>query len=271
MRVVGLLNWYDESPFWLSTAVSGYARVCDTIIACDGAYALYPGARARSHPRQAEAIMHAAEAGGAGCMIYRPNSIWWGNEVAKRNQLIRLAGTLELTDEDWLIVFDADNHILQVDPELARARLAATDLNVGTYTVLDGKDMLENPKLAEYVRDHDCDTEWTFKDRNLFRWNRTLRVGPQHWLYSVMGENGGREWVRGPNWDKDVPTVDLGRDLVAYHRPEDRPKLRRENQAAYYQMREQQRVEWMEHHDPPVFDDEPIPSSEGAVSSPAAA
>jgi hypothetical protein len=281
LKVVGLLNWWMESPSWLSAAVSGFARICDTIVACDGAYSLTPGARARSHPREAEAIMHAAEAGGAASIIYRPTSIWWGNELAKRNQLLRLAGTLELTDEDWVLVFDADQCILQVDPELARSRLAATDLNVATYTVLDGRDMLDDTGvqewmglevpspfgLSEYVRDRDCDSEWTYKDRNIFRWNPTLRVGPQHWLYSVKGAAGKREWVRGPNWDKDVPACDLGRDLVSYHRPEDRPKTRRETQKGYYQMREETRVEWLANHDPPEFDDESdvVEADEAAV------
>jgi hypothetical protein len=217
--------------------------------------------------------MHAAEAGGCASIIYRPTSIWWGNEVAKRNQLLRLAGALELTDEDWVLVFDADNHILQIDPELARARLAATQVDIATYTVIDGKDFLEDTNvqewmglevpvpvgLSDYVRERDCDTEWTFKDRNIFRWNPTLKVGPQHWLYSVEGEDGARVWVRGPQWDKDVPACDLGRDLVAYHRPLDRPKLRRETQEGYYKMREAHRAEWMDGYDPPGGDTPPVP------------
>ena len=286
MRVIGLLNWFDESPSWLATAVAGHARICDTIIAVDGAYHLYPNARPASHPRQAEAIMHTAEAGGAACIIYRPTSIWWGNELAKRNQLIRLAGSLELTTDDWLLIFDADNHILTIDPEMCRAMMEASDLNVATYTVLDGKDFLadetvkewvagidipDQVALAEYVRDRHTDCEWTFKDRNIFRWNPTLRVGPQHWQYSAIGESGKREWVRGPNWDRDVPALQLGRYMVSYHRPEDRPKSRRDLQAQYYRMREEYRVEFITSHDPPVFEDETsASSSEGAVA-PAAA
>lgn len=251
MRVVGLLNWFDESEAWLAAAVTGFARVCDIIVALDGAYALYPGGRPCSSPRQAEAIMHTAEAAGSGCLIYRPNHIWWDNELQKRNQLIQLAGSLGLTDEDWLLVFDADNHILHIDPEICRATLDASDLDIGSYTVLDGKDFLADEKLAEYVKERPCDTEWTMKDRNLFRWNPTLRVGPQHWTYSVEGEDGERVWVRGPEWNSFTPACDLGRYLVSYHRPEDRPKLRRERQEGYYKMREEYRVEFMEDYAPP--------------------
>lgn len=252
MKIVGLLNSYDESPGWLATAVGGFARVCDTIIYCDGAYALYPGGRACSHPNQAETVMTAAEAGGAGCIIYRPNEVWRDNELGKRNQLIRLAGSLGLNREDWLLVFDADCHILMVDPEIVRWELKHTDLDVATYTYLDGKDFLSDPKVMEQVRDNHIDTEWTGKTRDVFRYNPTLRVGPQHWLYSVV-EDGARKWVRGPE-SKEGAACDLGRNLVVYHRTADRAKARRDAQAHYYKSREAFGVEFLTDHNPPALD-----------------
>src|SRR5256885_1150092 len=110
MRVVGLLSFYDESPSWLATAVTGFARVCDAITAVDGAYALLPGARPCSHPQQAEAILSASEAAGVACTVHRPNRLFFGNEVEKRNFTFQLAGA-GLTGDDWLLVFDADYHV----------------------------------------------------------------------------------------------------------------------------------------------------------------
>ncbi len=251
MKIVGLLSWYDESPGWLGTAVAGFARVCDTIVALDGAYALYPGARACSHPNQAETIMQAAEASGAGCIIHRPNEVWRDNELGKRNQLLRLAGSLDLTTDDWLIVFDADCHILRISPDNIRAKLAATDLPIATYTYLDGKDFLSDPKIRDQVRDHEIDTEWTGRTRDVFRWDPTLRVGLQHWLYSAE-RDGERVWIRGPESQDEACQLD--RDLVIYHRTADRAKVRRDAQAYYYKLREQHGVEWLENHDPPSFD-----------------
>jgi hypothetical protein len=254
MKIIGLLNFYDESCGWLAAAVGGFARVCDTIVAVDGAYRLFPGGRACSHPNQSETIQAAAEAGGAGCVIYRPNEVWYDCELGKRNQLIQLAGALGLTAEDWLMVFDADCHILNCDPALVRADLEATDLAVATYTYLDGKDFLSDAKLAEYVNKAACDLEWTGKTRDVFRYNPTLRVGPQHWLYSVIDENGFRKWVRGPE-SKEGAACDLGRNLVVYHRTADRARVRREAQAYYYKSREAYGVEYLTDHNPPALDE----------------
>lgn len=254
MKIIGLLNWYDESPSWLATAVAGFARVCDTIIAVDGSYMLYNG-RPCSHPNQAEAIQQAAEAAGAGCIIYRPKEVWWDNELGKRNQLLRLAGALDLTRDDWLIVFDADCHPFMVNPEMVRSLLANTDLDVGTYTALDGKDFLSDAKLHEYVVRGRLDHEWTLKTRDVFRWNPTLRVGPQHWLYSVLGDDGERKWVRGPE-ALEGGACDLGRNLVIYHRTADRSLVRQEAQKFYYKMREQHGVEFLENMEPPVYPDD---------------
>ena len=70
MRVVGCLIWYDEQPSVLATAVAGFTRVCDTIVAVDGAFALYPQARPRSAPEQAETVRSVCESAGVGCVVY---------------------------------------------------------------------------------------------------------------------------------------------------------------------------------------------------------
>ncbi len=258
MKIIGLLNFYNESPSWLATAVGGFGRICDTIIAVDGAYALFPGGRACSHPNQAEAIQTAAEAAGAGSIVFRPNEIWHGNEVAKRNQLIKLAGTLDLTSEDWLMVFDADCHMLMCEPGVIRDVLADTDKNVATYTYLDGKDFMADAKLHEYVAQAACDTEWTGQTRDVFRWNPTLRVGPQHWLYSAVID-GERRWIRGPETKEGV-ACELRRNLVVYHRTQDRARVRREAQDFYYKQREAYGVEFItDYANPPHFEEQAAP------------
>src|SRR6266498_603798 len=42
VRIYGLLSWYDERQDWLAAAVTSAAKLCDGIIAVDGAYALFP-------------------------------------------------------------------------------------------------------------------------------------------------------------------------------------------------------------------------------------
>lgn len=245
MNLVGLLIFYDESPSWLASCVAGFARVCDTIVACDGAYALYPGARPRSHPDQAYAIQDACESQGAGCVIHRPKDVWWGNEVEKRQHAVRLAGALE---PDWLLVFDADYLVMLCeDPQFTRQLIANTDHDVCTYTLLDGKDVMADDYLAAYAQQRPIDHEWTFRDRGIFRYTPDLRYGPTH--YCVRGTYDGEErWLRGPDLSpvgmhKAAEPEHLGRALVALHRNQKRSKMRTMSAEQYYRLRDDQNAE----------------------------
>lgn len=242
MRIVGVLSWFDESPSWLAAAVAGMGRIVDTIVAVDGAYALYPGARARSLPQQGEAVMIAAEAAGVGCIIHRPRDVWFGNEVEKRNHTLDLAGTV-CDEDDWVIVFDADLHMLQCNPALIRHELESTDCVVATYTVLDGKDFLADDKLADYVKHRPIDSEWTTRTRDIYRWHPTLRYGPLHWSVSRRLD-GETVWLRGPFEERyQADPLRLDASLVCYHRTMDRMRSRRETADAYYQIRNKLNIE----------------------------
>lgn len=230
--------------------MAGIGRVADTVIALDGGYELYPGARPRSHPQQSEAIIAAAETADIELLLYRPADVYRNNEVEKRNLALRLASTILEPEKDWVMVVDADYHVLRCDPELIRARLDATRANVATYTLLDGKDFLEEPKLAEYVNGREVDSEWTVRVRDLYRWNPTLKVGPAHWTYSAVID-GERRWLRGP-WEGQSEALDMNRDLVFYHRTQDRSHVRKKAAEGYYHLRHEQRIEWMDDYDPPT-------------------
>jgi len=217
--------------------VSGFARVCDQIVAVDGGYALYPGARARSHPEQAEAVTIAAESAGAGCLVHRPKDVFFGNEVEKRQLSLSLAAPFLTPEEDWIVVFDADNHVLQANPDVVRSDLAKTDRNVATYTVLDGKDLLANPKTADLARTKALSTEWTHRTRGIYRWTPDLTYGPAHWF--IQGTYGGvRQWIWGPEEHLDVaPAFHLESSLVVYHRSQHRAKIRADAAQDYYRRR----------------------------------
>lgn len=243
MKIVGVLSWYDESPHWLSTAIAGMARLCDAIVAVDGAYGLYPSARPRSHPQQAEAIVHTAEAMGRGVLLYQPDTVWLGNEVEKRNKSLQLAGTL---DPDWVVIFDADYHVLTMNEDSVRLSLEHTDLDVATYTILDGKDLLANEALARFATERHADTEWTIRTRDIYRWDDSLEIGPKHYYYSVTGKHE-RVWLRGPD-GHEADALNLDADLVVYHRTQDRAQVRQAAAKEYYDRRVR-------------FDIEPYPES----------
>jgi len=249
VKIVGLLSWFDESPSWVAAAITGFARICDTIVAQDGAYALFPGARPCSHPDQAEAAVLAAEAAGVGLTLHRPNDVYWGNEVEKRNHGLRMAAAHLTPGEDWLIVFDADFHMLRCNPEMIRYDLENTDLHVATYVLLDGMDYMANEKLALLANRDDLSTEWTSRTRDIYRWNPTVTVGPAHWHYSAVID-GEPTWLRGPWAERETDAVNLDQNLAVYHRTKDRPQVRRDAAKGYYDARALHKVEPAVRHEP---------------------
>ena len=252
MKIIGLLSWYDEAPQWLATAVTGFARVCDHIIAVDGAFALYPGARPCSHPLQAEAVMSTAESAGVALTLHRPNDLFWGNEVEKRNLTIKLASAYA-QEGDWLMVFDADCHIFKCDPDVVRWELENTNAEVATYTYLEVEDFFSDPEMAKIVKRDDFSTEHTHPTKDVYRWHPTLLYGPQHWTvsreYVKADKSVERKWIRHTRHGASE-VCNLGPHLVIYHRSKDRAMIRQMAKDEYYKARDLHGVEDMRAGDP---------------------
>lgn len=214
--IVGLLSWYDEDPTWLATAVAGFGRFCDHIVAVDGAYELYPGGKARSHPEQAHAIHAAAEATGAGCTVHRPNTKL--SEVEKRNLAVKLASSF---DPEWLAVFDADLHVTDCDPGMLRAELAQTRANAAAYT----------------IRDTSASGEWDAREPLIYRWTDDLAYVGNH--YTITGtHNGVATSLRDGEALELLPST-----LTVRHRRADRPLERRTAADGYALLRDVLQIE----------------------------
>lgn len=243
MRIFGVFNFYDESPSWLGTAISGLGRLCDHIVAIDGAYALYPEGKPKSSPDQIEAILHGAEVHGSAITLHQPDERWWGNEVEKRNKFFDIIGAFA-EDGDWLVIFDADCHVQHCQPDSVRHELANTDCEVATYGLREGEDWLalENPLAVETK----IQSSWITKTRDIYRWNPTLRIGPAHGDYSIQAgyghpRDGERLWLRGPYELEEAH--DVSPFLVVHHRTKSRALVRREAQQGYYHMRDSLGIE----------------------------
>lgn len=238
IRVVGVLSWYAESAHWLATTVAGFSQVCDAIVAVDGAYRLFPKAWPRSQPEQAETIIQACEAHNVACLIHQPNTLY-DSEVAKRNHSLQLARSL---NPDWVLIFDADEHIMRVDPERVRHTLATTDKHVVTHTLRDGKDLMADPGLEKHAIRTDADVEWTLRTRQCYRWTDDLQY--EHAHYFVGGTyDGDWHWLRGPDLcageqHRASPAEHLNEALVVNHRTASRAKVRRDAMKEYYLRRD---------------------------------
>lgn len=238
MNVIGCLIWFDESPTWLSTTVASLSRCCDHIVAVDGAYWLYPQAKPNSGPDQAQEIVSTAEALGMGATLHVPTTPWMGNEVEKRNFMLSLGLLVAEPLEDWLLVVDADEVVMDV-PSNFRDVLASTEHDVATYQLLERMDWHLTPERERAAQQVAMPPGVT-SIRGLLRALPTLHINQAHYSYAV--ERDGKSVFL---WERDagqlVDAVDT--DLKIEHRRAFRDKQRLDSAEDYYRIRDELGVE----------------------------
>lgn len=207
MKVVALLNYYEENPSWLAETVASVSKLCSHIIAVDGAYASFPGALKKpySGTEQADAIYHTAIGCGMGATIHAPRDVWWSGEVGKRDFMFRLGETLT-TEDDWYLRIDADEILTEV-PVGARTELETTAYDVAEVTLWE----------RQY------DGEGIF--RCLFRAKRGLQIKGNH--YTVVDDDTVL------NGNMQVPALPLPW-MRLEHRSHMRPVERQRLKKSYY-------------------------------------
>lgn len=209
MKITAALCWYDEPPQLLVDCVIGLAGVADRIVALDGAYRRFPGAKAESDPEQAAAIASAAATAGMECLILVPDRPWAG-QVEKRATLLAAASV----GSDWLAVVDAD-HIVHANAEAARYELAGYDASVDVVSV-----PFFTPKNPRRPLRASAATNWhaEMADKSVdiphfFRALPGLTVEKFHWWYSAYKANE-RVWL----WHNDGTGFHDGARVLAPRR-----------------------------------------------------
>jgi hypothetical protein len=217
MRIIGLLSWYEEPASWLAECVASAARLCDHLIAVDGPYAQFPGAlrKPASGSEQAEVIGHAAAGAGIGVTIHTPRSPWWGNEVAKRDFMFRLASTIA-EPGDWLLRIDADEVFSQV-PSDTRTLLAATSLDV-----------------AEVMMWERGEEDGAYPLRVLFRALPGIGVQQAHYVVTAPTSDGGTRVLCGNETKHRPEPAEALWDVRLEHRTRLRSAERRALKDGYY-------------------------------------
>lgn len=234
MKVIATLCFYDEPPAWLAATVASCARLCDHLIACDGSYWLYPGSRdkPRSSAFHHEAITQAASAAGIALTLHVPTMPFMGNEVEKRNLMLKLAATVAEPMVDWVFTIDGDEVITYVS-DLARADLEATPLHVATSSTYEVSPLDDDAKRAAYEAGRR-------PYRHLMRMLPNLRVVGAHWVYMGDDPDRGTVCLQGINGLHTIePALDMSRQVVKEHRHAYRSPARREAAQAYYRTRDQ--------------------------------
>lgn len=223
MKVFGCMAWFDEDPKWLAANVAAFARICDHVIAVDGAYYAYPEGRPASGGDQAEAIVAAARTAGVGITVHVPQTVWMDNEPGKRTAYCQIVNALGTPYEDWMFVLDADEEVSDVSP-LARHDLEATELDaaeIGMWTT----DELRS---------------WFGPSRRLYRVLPDMAYGPTHFSLSGRGEDGERVFLNGlgPKYGEPLgPALSLVTAVRVEHKHHLRPEPRTERANVFNALR----------------------------------
>jgi hypothetical protein len=220
VRIVGILNWYDESPSWLGACTASMARAGMThIVAVDGAYGLFPdGIRhPRSGTEQYAAIIEVCQAMEIGLTLHSPAEAYPGNECEKRSHGFMLAEQVAEAG-DWYFLMDADQ-VITTSHNLHRS-LAETEFDVAEalfYTRGVGQEM--NGQRALWP----C--------RCIFRAIPGLRVRDRHYSYQLPD---GRDLWGDPPYEPAAVTL-----VEVEHRSQWRSKPRQLAQNQYYERRDE--------------------------------
>jgi hypothetical protein len=218
MKVIALLSFYDERPDWLAACVASLSRCCEHVVAVDGAYRLFPQAKAHSGDIQASAIVSTAQALELGVSYHAPRTPWMGNEVEKRNHLLELGKTVAVDEEDWFLVIDADTLVSSV-PSNFKLVLRESTHDVGTYWISESFEGGSGRYPARY----------------LYRACSDLRIERTHYGY-WRGEKSLWETGRLPACETD---------LIVEHRRHQRHPDRIKRAEEFYRLRDVYGIESM--------------------------
>lgn len=225
MRLVALLNWYDERPEWLVELVGGIAAAgVNHLVAVDGAYALYPYGRARSNSDEAHALVGACAGVGIGLTLHQPEHVWLGNECEKRTAMFELGHRVAQPGTDWFWVCDGDEIVTEA--RTLREQLASAKHDAGECVVWWEKpDGIKTYKMI----------------RKFFRAQPDgISVTDNHYTY-VAGD-GRRLWG-------NLPREDCERlwGVEIEHRLAKRTGPRLDAQHEYYRRRKDEKIELEPH------------------------
>lgn len=201
MIVTAALAWFDEELEDLYRCVSSLPTVADRLVAVDGGYARYPGAKAASPKKQAMFIEQTAREVGLDVVVDVPDRVWVG-QVEKRNHLLSRAAK----GSDWIVGVDAD-HVLHGLRDPVRHELAglkAEDaVDVDFYTPINHDRPMAEAAAGEW---HEDLAGQKARIAAFFRALPGLRVERFHWWYSGM-RGDRRVWVWGGDNTYPRPAV----------------------------------------------------------------
>jgi hypothetical protein len=226
MKLVAVLSWYDEPAWALTELVTSLgAAGADSLVAVDGAYALFPEGKAQSPSEQSQAILAAAQGSEMECLLHIPQTVWFGNEIEKRTFALCEAGWLANAGEDWLWIVDGDEVVTEAEGLRNALEVTKHDTaDVLMDEVLDGSREGVHP-IRKFFR---AQESGIFLEHNHF----TFWSGDGQLLY---------EGFQTPR--EDLATSEVLNFVRIDHRRGARSEMRNHRAQTYYDRRKQLKAE----------------------------
>lgn len=214
MSCVAVLVWYDEPPALLTSCVRSWARMCDAVVALDGAWEGFPEGEPASDWRQANAIEEACRREGMTSVVLSPAQTW-DSQAEKRSAALAIAEAIT-TPDDWYFILDGDERIhvgdrrtlLALDEAKADAGVIHAQIGVGSEM-----EYAPQPRLMRAIRG--------------------MRVEGLHYRYTTPSTE--------PLWNYPGEPENPNRlhvDVRLWHMRDARPEARNAAAKAYYQQRQ---------------------------------
>lgn len=240
MKIIGTLAWFNESSTWLVRTISSLARVCDHIVCVDGRYELFQHDMDWSPAPEAEAVLAAAEGVGVPLTLHIPRVPFHGNEVEKRNLLLRLALVHAEIGIDWIFVCDADEYVVHVGEDFV-SHLTQVHTNVVACSLEEYFDpFTQLGPDGGVAKNLPLPNTWRTDVRRLYRALDGLQYVGTHFHVGGRRYNGAWEWLDG---DGKVEAYFLREELILRHENPRRVELRRQQAAMYYSARDELAIE----------------------------
>lgn len=255
MKLHAVLCWWNESPTWLSATVASLTRIgVDHLIAVDGRYPHFQPDRPHlSEVDQVDAITNTAYASGIACTLHQPlHALTEAQKRTRGFQLVEMLGTVH---DDWVLVIDADEVLIQGSTHGVKANLEALPSNMHAVQVgIDNTtDVYAAPSHDNGVteatnriyRTMNVDETVGHLQSRLFRVMKDMRSHVTHFNY-VGVDADGVEWNIRPDIGVQnlpgMPVTEIGRiehQPTMLHRKNQRSVWRQEQKKAYYNLRDE--------------------------------
>jgi hypothetical protein len=232
MKIVAMINWYDESVISMLQVMDDLQKIdVDTIVSVEGRYENFPDDP--HYPRGVSAGYMAERAAidGTDLLAYSTQEPWKGDEVAKRQFMLDCALSIT-TDDDWLVVWDADFRLWSIDEDFdVRTYLSALNHHSDESLACDVN------FSAAHIPTLEPEAGW-HPLRMFMRAVRGMRMGPNHYTYVLPDGRSSDILIRDSTVKADDMTA-----LWIHHQHVLRDEKRHAQQTAYYEVRDGQRLE----------------------------